>query len=243
MTDLPISPSAGARDPFEAPMYMSGGTRCAPSGEGVVKQPCIKRSCKRVVDLALGVGCLVAVSPVLLLVALAVKTTSPGPIFFRQTRLGRDMREIVVYKFRTMRLDAEERLRSDPELLSEYLRNGHKLPADREVRLSPIGRLLRQSSIDELPQLINVLQGRMSLVGPRPVLPTEGHTLYGSNLATCLSMRPGMTGLWQVSGRSLVTGTERARLDLEYVRSWSLKGDFGILLRTCRVVVSREGAC
>jgi lipopolysaccharide/colanic/teichoic acid biosynthesis glycosyltransferase len=173
-------------------------------------------------------------------VALAVRITSPGPILFRQQRLGRSGRKIPVLKFRTMVVDAEERLRSQG-LWDHYVECGYKLPADEDCRITPVGRFLRKTSLDELPQLFNVLRGDMSLVGPRPIVPDELRC-YGA-LAHCyLSVRPGITGLWQITGRSTIGFPERAQIDDEYYRRRSLAADLRILARTPAVVLRCTGA-
>jgi lipopolysaccharide/colanic/teichoic acid biosynthesis glycosyltransferase len=187
---------------------------------------------------------LILLLPVLVGLALAVRWSSPGPILFRQQRVGRYGRKFWFYKFRTM-IDG-----NDPSEHREYysaLVNGtarpvggtYKLADDR--RVTPLGAILRRYSLDELPQLINVLLGDMSLVGPRPPLPYETE-LYKSIDWRRMSVMPGITGLWQVSGRSTLTFQEMIELDLEYIGNWSLWLDLKILLRTPFAVASAKGA-
>jgi len=196
---------------------------------------------KRSFDLAASLGGLVLLSPVLALVAAAVKLDSPGPVFFRQERLGVEGRRFRIFKFRTMRQDAEEVLRSDAALYRRYVENDFKLPPGEDPRVTRVGRLLRRTSLDELPQLFNVLAGHMSLVGPRPIVPEEIRH-YGDSAAVFLGVKPGLTGRWQVNGRSDVGYPERAELDLEYIKNWSLGTDLSILLRTVPAVFRRRGA-
>ena len=140
-----------------------------------------------------------------------------------------------------MRADAEARLRADPPLYQEYVRNNYKLPEGTDPRLTWVGRWLRRLSLDEIPQLINVLTSEMSLVGPRPIVPDELDE-YRSSAAVFLSLKPGMTGAWAVNGRSHVSYPDRADMELEYVRNWSLGRDLRILLMTAPAVVRRRGA-
>jgi len=175
-------------------------------------------------------------------IAGAIAITSRGPIFFRQVRTGRNGRQFVMYKFRTMHRDAEKHLAADPVLMRAYIENGYKIPRARDPRVTRVGRVLRKLSIDELPQVLNVVMGHMSLVGPRPVVPQEVLDLYGDEVGAYLSCRPGLTGRWQVSGRSDVTKGDRAELDLAYARDWTLVGDISILVRTLPAVLSTRGA-
>jgi lipopolysaccharide/colanic/teichoic acid biosynthesis glycosyltransferase len=180
--------------------------------------------------------------PVLVLLMVAVKLDSPGPIFFSQDQLGRQGRRIRPLKFRTMHLGAEARLQAllaaGGPLAEEYARH-HKLKAD--PRVTRVGRLLRRTSLDELPQLWNVLAGDMSLVGPRPYLPRELPAM-GGHEGTILQVRPGLTGLWQVSGRNQTTFAARVQFDVAYVQQWSLWQDLRILGRTLWVVLLGVGA-
>jgi lipopolysaccharide/colanic/teichoic acid biosynthesis glycosyltransferase len=195
---------------------------------------------KRALDVVGSLVALVVTHPLWIAVALLVRGTSRGPVLFRQSRVGRDGRTFMVLKFRSMCTDAEARLR-EGGLYDTYVATGYKLPVAEEFRVTRIGRLIRKTSIDELPQLINVLAGHMSLVGPRPVVPSE-LDCYG-DLAHCyLGVRPGITGMWQVNGRSDVRFPERAHLDRDYFHRRSLRVDLGILLRTPRAVLRGNGA-
>jgi exopolysaccharide production protein ExoY len=196
---------------------------------------------KRSLDIIGSTAGLLALSPLLLAVALGIKIASPGPAFFHQRRVGLGGRSFMIIKFRSMRADAEEVLRADPALYRKYVANGCKLSPEEDPRVFSFGSFIRRTSIDELPQLINVLKGDMSLVGPRPILPDQ-LTEYGSQAPTFLGVRPGLTGYWQVSGRSSVGYPERADLDIDYIVGWSIGMDLKILLRTVPEVLARRGA-
>jgi lipopolysaccharide/colanic/teichoic acid biosynthesis glycosyltransferase len=180
----------------------------------------------------------VLAAPLVAALAFAVRLTSPGPVFFRQERVGVDGRRFTMLKFRSMVVDAEERRRALSELDQG---NGPLFKIYADPRVTPVGALLRRFSLDELPQLINVLRGDMSLVGPRPPLPDEV-AAYDDVAVRRLRVRPGMTGLWQVSGRSDLSWEESLRLDLRYVDNWSMALDLSILWRTCRAVLRGAGA-
>lgn len=185
-------------------------------------------------------GLLLAVlSPVLLAVGVLVRVTSPGPALFKQTRVGLNGAEFKCIKFRTMVVDAE-RMREHLEHLNEKS-DGVLFKIRRDPRITPLGRVLRKCSLDELPQLINVLRGEMSMVGPRPPLPSEA-AQYTDEVRRRLAVKPGITGLWQVSGRSMLSWDESVRLDLSYVENWSPQLDAKILLRTTSAVVRGTGA-
>lgn len=193
---------------------------------------------KSVLDRLLALGLIVAASPVLIVAALAVKLTSRGPVLFRQTRIGVEGRPFQMLKFRSMVVDAEER-RAELEALNEH--DGVLFKIRNDPRVTRVGAVLRRFSIDELPQLWNVIRGDMALVGPRPPLPEEV-AKYDTDAARRLRVRPGLTGLWQVSGRSDLTWEESLRLDLRYVDNWNFWLDVAILWRTWRAVVGRSGA-
>lgn len=197
-----------------------------------------QRFLKRIFDVAGALGLLVLLSPVLLAVAVVVRLDSPGPVLFRQERVGARGQQFQMYKFRSMVIDAEDRL-EELRALSEG--NGVLFKLKADPRITRAGHVLRRYSLDELPQLFNVLNGSMSLVGPRPPLPSEVE-LYQTHVHRRLMVRPGLTGLWQVSGRSLLSWDDTVRLDLYYVENWSLTGDIAILLKTVRAVVARQGA-
>jgi exopolysaccharide biosynthesis polyprenyl glycosylphosphotransferase len=182
---------------------------------------------------------LLVLTPVLAVIAIGIRLASPGPVFFRQPRVGHEGRTFRVWKFRTMDVDAEERKASLKELeLNES--DGMLFKMKEDPRIFPFGQRLRATSLDELPQLINVLKGEMSLVGPRPLPADDGD--YLGDVRRRLLVRPGITGLWQVSGRSDLSWDESVRLDLYYVDNWSLTYDLGILWRTIWVVLRRKGA-
>ena len=193
---------------------------------------------KRVFDVVASVGALVLLSPVLLVVAVLIKAHDGGPVFFRQARIGRQAHPFGMLKFRSMVPDAEQR-RAEVEHLNES--DGVLFKIKDDPRITPLGRFLRRFSIDELPQLVNVVRGEMSLVGPRPPLPTEVDR-YGVDVHRRLLVRPGITGLWQVSGRSGLSWEEAVRLDLYYVDNWSMVSDLVIIAKTVRAVLSSHGA-
>ncbi|MFF4039592.1 sugar transferase [Streptomyces sp. NPDC001816] len=181
---------------------------------------------------------MVLLGPVFAVVALAVRLDSPGPVVHRQTRIGRCGKPFTMAKFRTMVIDAE-RLRH--QLAGTNEQDGRMFKIRRDPRITRVGRVLRRCSLDELPQLFNVLQGHMSLVGPRPPLPDEVAG-YDEVELRRLAVKPGLTGLWQVSGRSDLSWDETVALDLRYVDNWSPAGDFAVLARTVRAVVAGTGA-
>jgi exopolysaccharide biosynthesis polyprenyl glycosylphosphotransferase len=198
----------------------------------------VQRSIKRTVDLVGSVGALVLLSPLLLATAQWIKRDSEGAVFFKQVRVGRDGRPFTLWKFRTMEEHAEAR-RVELEHLSQGPGLLFKLKED--PRVTRAGRALRRYSIDELPQLFNVLRGEMSLVGPRPALPAEVEQ-YDDWVRNRLKVKPGMTGLWQVSGRTETTFADYIRYDLFYIQNWSLSLDLWVMWRTLRAVMSAEGA-
>jgi exopolysaccharide production protein ExoY len=197
---------------------------------------------KRVADIVGACLLLVISAPILTLIALIIKCSSEGPLFFRQRRIGQHGHFINIYKFRTMIAKAEEMLAKDSQLLELYVANNYKLPKGKDPRITKIGAFLRATSLDEIPQLFNVIKGDMSLVGPRPVVPAEVAE-YGDCVQLLLSAKPGMTGHWQINGRSDVQQyAKRVELDMEYIRDQSLGKDIEILLRTVPAVLLRKGA-
>lgn len=183
---------------------------------------------------------LLLLAPMLVCVAVAVRATSEGPALFRHQRIGRGGRVFTMWKFRTMEAGADEQLAALLLSVDGAREPLFKVPAD--PRITPLGRTLRRWSLDELPQLVNVVCGKMSLVGPRPQVADEV-ALYTDREWQRLAMRPGITGLWQVSGRSQLPWKQAIELDLHYVRNWSLLLDAGVLLRTIGAVLSGRGAC
>jgi exopolysaccharide biosynthesis polyprenyl glycosylphosphotransferase len=193
---------------------------------------------KSIFDRVVGCLLLLSVAPLLIVTALLVKLTSRGPVLFRQTRVGRGGEQFQMLKFRTMVVDAEAR-KAELHALNEG--NGVLFKLRDDPRVTRIGRFLRRFSIDELPQLVNVLRGDMSLVGPRPPLPAEV-AQYAIDDARRMLVKPGLTGLWQVSGRSDLTWEESMRLDLRYADNWSIALDLLILWKTARAVLGSDGA-
>jgi exopolysaccharide biosynthesis polyprenyl glycosylphosphotransferase len=196
------------------------------------------RLVKEAVDRVLAAAMVMAAAPLLIVIAAWIRAGSPGPVLFRQVRVGKHGREFVMYKFRTMYLDAEARL-AEVRHLNEH--DGVLFKIRNDPRATAAGRWLRRLSLDELPQLYNVVRGQMSLVGPRPPLPEEA-ALYPDDMRRRLAVKPGMTGLWQVSGRSDLPWDEAVRLDLRYVENWSLSLDLVIMLRTLAAVCRTSGA-
>jgi len=196
------------------------------------------RVLKTVIDRLAALVLLLVLAPAMAAIAFAVSAGSPGPVLFRQVRVGKDGREFLMYKFRTMHRDAHHRL-AELRHLNDYDDVLFKLRDD--PRVTRVGRWLRRFSLDELPQLVNVLRGQMSLVGPRPPLPEEV-AVYPEDVRRRLAVRPGLTGLWQVSGRSDLPFTEAVKLDLRYVENWSFSLDLVILLRTLSAVCRASGA-
>ena len=197
---------------------------------------------KRVVDFLLSVVAIIVCLPLFILIPVLIKLTSKGPVFYCHDRLGQDGRPIRIWKFRSMYVDAGERLdailRSDPDVKAEWKKN-YKLRND--PRITPLGHFLRKTSLDEIPQLFNVVMGEMAIVGPRPIVEEEVG-LYGSRYELVSRVRPGITGLWQVSGRSDTGYERRVALDCCYVLNWSPWMDFQIIIRTVLVVLLMRGA-
>jgi lipopolysaccharide/colanic/teichoic acid biosynthesis glycosyltransferase len=197
---------------------------------------------KRIVDVIGAIVGIALAAPVILLLAPFILLGSPGPVVFAHTRLGRDGRPFRCFKLRTMCEDAESRLATDPALRAAYRANGYKLPSHADQRVTGLGRFLRLSSLDELPQFWNVLRGDMALVGPRPIVDEELEHYTARERRLLLSVRPGITGAWAVGGRSRIGYPDRAHIELDYVRAWSFRRDVGILLRTAGAVLARRGA-
>jgi exopolysaccharide production protein ExoY len=199
------------------------------------------RAIRRLMDLAVALGLLVALAPVMVVVALAIVVSMGRPVLHAHARLGLGGRVFPCLKFRSMVRDAERRLRDDHALYRRYVEANFKMPDDEDPRVTRLGRLLRRTSLDELPQLWNVLVGHMTLVGPRPIVPAELER-YGEYGRLLLRVKPGLTGLWQVSGRSSIGYPERARLDLEYLATRSFTRDLQLILRTVPAVIRQRGA-
>ena len=197
-----------------------------------------RRLVKGVFERAVALGVLLVLSPILLAIGLIIRLTSPGPGLFRQVRVGLDGKRFRIWKFRTMVVDADAKL-ADVAHLNEI--DGVLFKSRTDPRITRVGRVLRKWSLDELPQLWNVLRGDMSLVGPRPPLPSEVEQ-YGEDANRRLLVKPGITGLWQVSGRSSLSWEESVQLDLHYIENWSLTMDLVLLARTIKAVARRDGA-
>lgn len=207
-------------------------------GEGLLGAPSWQRAVKRLIDLAVTVVAIALISPVLATVALLVWLSSPGPVFFAQDRVGCDGRRFRFLKFRTMYRDAESRRQ---ELIDLNEVDGPVFKIRRDPRITPIGRMLRKLSLDELPQLFHVLSGRMSIVGPRPPLPEEV-ARYGTWESQRLLVKPGLTCIWQVSGRSDLDFGTWVAMDVDYIRRWSLLLDLKLMAHTIPAVLSGRGA-
>jgi exopolysaccharide biosynthesis polyprenyl glycosylphosphotransferase len=197
-----------------------------------------KQAVKSAFDKAIAASAMILLAPLFAAIALAIKFADGGPVFFRQTRVGKDGRAFTFYKFRTMVVDAEQR---KPLLAARNEADGVLFKLRHDPRVTRPGSWLRRSSLDELPQLVNVLLGDMSLVGPRPALPEEA-ARYGDHMRRRLAVTPGITGLWQVSGRSDLPWEEAERLDLRYVENWSFALDLQILWKTGSAVIRGSGA-
>jgi len=205
---------------------------------------------KRGLDVSGSLMLLLLVGPAFLIIAALIKLTSPGPVFFRQIRVGQDAKPFTILKFRTMFANADHALHRDYvswfiQTSGQAQAGGHNgvFKLTHDPRITPIGRVLRKTSLDELPQFLNVLTGEMSLVGPRPPIPYELEQYKPWHCRRVLDAKPGITGLWQVSGRSRTTFDEMVRLDLRYARTRSFWTDIKILLATPRAVISGKGAC
>jgi exopolysaccharide biosynthesis polyprenyl glycosylphosphotransferase len=204
----------------------------------VAKESVIYTGIKRFLDITAAVLMLILFLPIIPVVAILIKLDSPGPVLFKQKRIGKDGKEFDFFKFRSMVSDAEEVIGTLRPLSTN---NGPIFKLKNDPRITPVGRFLRRSSLDELPQLLNVLKGDMSIVGPRPNLPSEvSH--YLSWQRRRLDVTPGITCFWQIAGRSHIGFQEWMRLDLEYIRKRSLLTDLKIMIKTIPAVIARKGA-
>lgn len=197
-------------------------------------------SVRRLVDIAGALGALTVGAPALLLIAILIRLEGGGPVLFAQTRIGKNGRPFKLLKFRSMINDAEK-LAGQLRKQNKHGESGILFKIEDDPRVTPIGRFLRRHSLDEAPQFINVLRGEMSLVGPRPPVPSEVDN-YSAHHLRRLTVKPGLTGLWQVSGRSDIGFEEMVELDLRYIRTRNLFGDLRIMFRTIPVVTRAEGA-
>ncbi|KRN76717.1 sugar transferase [Weissella minor] len=197
---------------------------------------------KRFLDISVAIFALIVLSPVFLCVSiLYLFGENRGPIFYQQTRIGFEHRKFKIYKFRSMVVGADARLTENPELYAKFVANGYKLPTSEDPRITSLGAFLRKTSIDELPQFINILKGDMSIIGPRPVVEKE-LVEYGDEVDTFLSVRPGAMGLWQASGRSNIQYPERAQLELDYAKNANIWFDFRIIFMTIQAIFKKVGA-
>lgn len=219
--------------------------------EDSINNPPFKLKIKRVIDVVGSIFALLVLSPLILLTALLIKAGSPGPVIFRQARLGEKGVPFTFYKFRSMHVDASDQIHRDYVLKlidGKHLtiNNGNNENPLYKILLDPrvtsVGKFIRKTSIDELPQLYNVLKGDMSLVGPRPPLAYEAEKYQAWHLRRILEMKPGITGLWQVEGRSRTGFDEAVRLDVRYIQTWSLFLDIKILFKTVKEVLQCRGA-
>ena len=234
--------------PFALPAYSFRLERARPADPAAVADGYLhylthaprpyQRSVKRLFDIFVSAATLVVLSPLFVAVAVLVKLTSKGPVFFRQARVGLHGRPFNIFKFRTMVVNAEA---LKEQLLANNEQTGPVFKMKNDPRITPIGRFLRKHSIDELPQLINVLRGDMSVVGPRPPVPQEV-ARYEAWQRRRLSVRPGLTCIWQVSGRNQITFQEWMYLDMRYIDHWSITDDLNLILRTLPIVVTGRGA-
>lgn len=194
---------------------------------------------KRVIDVILASIALILLSPLFAIIAIAIKIDSKGPVFFAHKRIGKNGKIIKLYKFRSMVINAEELIKSfTPEQMREYKEN-YKLTND--PRITKVGKFLRKTSLDELPQLINIINGDLSIIGPRPVVADELEK-YGTNKDKFLSVTPGLTGYWAANGRSNTTYEQRMEMELYYIDNLSLKMDIKVFFKTILSVVKKEGA-
>ena len=197
---------------------------------------------KRVIDISISLILLILLIPILIVVSILIKLESTGPVFFRQSRIGQNGHPFTIYKFRTMYVYANENIQR--KYLKEILEKENEQPVFRIVddpKITRIGRFLRITSLDELPQLINILKGDMSLVGPRPSLPFE-YSKYEDWQKERVTVKPGITGLWQISGRFRMSYDEMVKLDISYIKKRSILLDIEILIKTVSLVLTGKGA-
>ena len=209
------------------------------SNENILKRQSPYRYIKRFMDVILATIALVVLSPIFLIIAIAIKIESTGPVLFKHARIGKNGKIIKLYKFRSMVINAEELIKSfTPEQMKEYKEN-YKLTND--PRITKIGKFLRKTSLDELPQLFNIIKGDLSIIGPRPVV-TDELKKYGTNTEKFLSVTPGLTGYWAANGRSCTSYEQRMQMELYYIDNLSLKMDIKVFFKTIEAVIKGEGA-
>jgi lipopolysaccharide/colanic/teichoic acid biosynthesis glycosyltransferase len=224
-------------DAIDARIFHLTGARAA-TGEATSRTDALYGVAKRSVDISVSFILLLLASPLLLLLAGLVKASSKGPVFFAHKRLGRDGKEFYCLKFRSMIANAEEHLKRDAQLRQRF---EEKFKLEDDPRITGLGAFLRRTSLDELPQLLHVLRGEMSLVGPRPIVGDElsKYSIYAKKL---LSVKPGLSGLWQVCGRSDTTYPQRVMMDMHYIDHRCLSLDLRLLMLTASAVVRKSGA-
>lgn len=197
---------------------------------------------KRTIDFIGALIVLILTLPVWIVIGVCFMFgENKGPVFFKQQRIGKNGEIFYIYKFRSMIMNADQKLRENQELYDKYIANSYKLEPHEDPRITKLGEFLRKTSLDEIPQIINVLKGNMSLIGPRPVIKEELKE-YGLKVNDFLSVKPGMSGYWQVSGRSSVHYPERVDVELYYVENQSMKLETWILFKTIEIVLLRKGA-
>lgn len=196
---------------------------------------------KRSFDIFVSGCSLVVLSPIFVIIGFLIKRQDHGPIFYKQVRVGKNGKFFKIYKFRSMIMNAEKKLKADPQLYEKYVAAGYKFPEGEDPRITKIGSWLRKTSLDELPQFLNVLKGEMSMVGPRPVVKEELNE-YGQRKKKLLSVKPGVFGLWQASGRSNIKYPERCDMELEYVDKASASYDLKIFFKTIKSIIKKDGA-
>ena len=205
----------------------------------ILNEANIYKHIKRIMDFSLSLIGLIVLSPVFLLIAILIKKESDGPVFFKHKRIGKNGKEIYIYKFRSMVTNAEELIKKfTPEQMKEFKEN---FKLENDPRITKVGKFLRKTSLDELPQLINILKGELSIIGPRPVIKEELEK-YGTNKEKFLSVTPGLTGYWAANGRSDTTYRQRMMMELYYVDNISFKLDIKIFFKTVISVLRKKGA-
>lgn len=205
----------------------------------IIREKHIYKYVKRFLDFTLSLLGLIILSPVFLIISILIKRESDGPIFFKHKRIGKNGKEIYLYKFRSMVPNAEELIKKfTPEQMKEFKEN---FKLENDPRITKIGKWLRKTSLDELPQLINILKGELSIIGPRPVIEEELEK-YGNNKEKFLSVTPGLTGYWAANGRSNTTYEQRMQMELFYVDNISFKIDLKVFIKTILSVLKKEGA-
>lgn len=205
----------------------------------LVEKKSIYKHTKKILDVVLSTIGFIILLPVFAIISLCIKIDSKGPVLFKHKRVGKDGKELYIYKFRTMVENAEDMIKDfSPEQMKEFKSN-YKLKND--PRITKVGKFLRKSSLDELPQLLNIIKGELSIIGPRPVIEEELEK-YGENKKKFLSVTPGLTGYWAANGRSGISYDERMKLELYYVDNISLKMDIKIFLKTIITVFKKQGA-